>query len=55
MSNKFNAGDVVQVKSGGPYMTIENIEENGRVWCVWFDKDGEPKQQSYGCTVLQQK
>ena len=43
MSN-FSAGDVVQLKSGGPDMTIQDIgdysiDENGTqsANCVWFD------------------
>ena len=37
----FKVGDVVQLKSGGPLMTISQIgaDVNGRprVWCDWFD------------------
>ena len=29
-------GDVVQLKSGGPSMTVESIEENGYLYCQWF-------------------
>lgn len=29
-------GDVVELKSGGPYMTIEHIKPSGRVFCLWF-------------------
>lgn len=44
--SKFKVGDVVQLKSGGPYMTIHNIgsyadsggPENGAN-CIWFSKD----------------
>jgi uncharacterized protein YodC (DUF2158 family) len=32
----FQAGDVVQLKSGGPSMTIEREEEGG-YHCKWFD------------------
>ena len=31
-------GDTVQLKSGGPIMTVENIEDNF-VRCVWFEKN----------------
>ena len=33
-----NVGDEVQLKSGGPIMTIESIKD---LWatCVWFDKN----------------
>lgn len=32
----FNAGDTVQLKSGGEIMTIEEIDDNSAT-CVWFD------------------
>ena len=37
MSETFNVGDTVQLKSGGPYMTIETITGD-EVTCVWFEK-----------------
>ena len=41
MSETFNVGAVVQLKSGGPKMTVETIgrDPEGRptVCCVWFD------------------
>lgn len=30
------AGDVVELKSGGPSMTIKWIKEDD-AWCEWFD------------------
>lgn len=38
----FKIGDVVQLKSGGPEMTVEDIGDYGKgagkgVSCVWFD------------------
>jgi uncharacterized protein YodC (DUF2158 family) len=33
---KCKPGLVVFLKSGGPAMTIEAIDDN-EVWCVWFD------------------
>ena len=33
----FEAGDVVELKSGGPNMTVEGINElTGDVVCCWF-------------------
>jgi len=32
----FKAGDVVQLKSGGPKMTIRWIEDD-EAYCEWFD------------------
>ena len=34
--NDFKRGDVVMLKSGGPKMTIDQIEAN-QVWCDWFE------------------
>ena len=31
--NVFKAGDVVQLKSGGPTMTIKSIGKDGKVRC----------------------
>jgi uncharacterized protein YodC (DUF2158 family) len=39
----FKPGDVVQLKSGGPVMTIKFIDEDGDVFCEWFDKKDELK------------
>lgn len=37
MSNTFNVGDVVQLKSGGPVMTVSEVDGTN-IWCIWFDK-----------------
>ena len=29
-------GDTVQLKSGGPIITVNKIEENGEIYCKWF-------------------
>ena len=38
MAQKFKAGDIVQLKSGGPAMTVsrENSANSNRYDCVWF-------------------
>jgi uncharacterized protein YodC (DUF2158 family) len=42
MADEFSKGDVVQLKSGGPRMTVSNtgkdMFDNDMVWCVWFEK-----------------
>lgn len=50
MANIFNAGDVVNLVSGGPDMTVEkvrneplvapNVVPEIRVHCVWFSEGG---------------
>lgn len=35
--NKFKAGDVVTLNSGGPKMTVSSIDSStGKIWCTWF-------------------
>lgn len=48
-----NVGDLVQLKSGGPVMTIESRSDNNGEWnCVWFastrSKDGEAMMPARG-------
>jgi uncharacterized protein YodC (DUF2158 family) len=42
MAEVFEKGDVVQLKSGGPKMTVSNtgkdMYDQEKVWCVWFEK-----------------
>jgi uncharacterized protein YodC (DUF2158 family) len=33
---ELKVGDVVQLKSGGPEMTVEEIKPSNNVSCVWF-------------------
>jgi uncharacterized protein YodC (DUF2158 family) len=33
---EFKIGDIVQLKSGGPEMTVTGIGDEGLVYCVWF-------------------
>lgn len=35
MGRKFEVGDVVQLNSGGPMMTVESVNGEG-VFCIWF-------------------
>jgi uncharacterized protein YodC (DUF2158 family) len=40
---EFKAGDTVQLKSGGPVMTIEQVATPAHAsykaaWCQWFEK-----------------
>jgi uncharacterized protein YodC (DUF2158 family) len=39
----FEPGDVVQLKSGGPPMTVEQVG-NEAVSCSWFEKVGNRQQ-----------
>lgn len=50
-SMDFAPGDTVQLKSGGPIMTVEQVGEHWSVegiaiWCVWFEKVGNKQVAS---------
>ena len=52
MSEPIKKGDVVQLKSGGPMMTVSTDPENdGIVECVWFDRK-ELMQQEFPVAAL---
>ena len=48
----FKAGDVVQLKSGGPAMTVGEIRFDGWVSCTWFD-GGKDKSRYFEPELLQ--
>lgn len=52
--NNWKIGDVVQLKSGGPKMTIssEKDERDGTVHCEWFDESGQLKAGRFKAQVL---
>lgn len=58
----FEAGDVVELKSGGPRMTVEQVSKAAMtgedlVWCVWFEKIGnrQVRQEATFRPVVLQK
>ena len=48
---KFKVGDVVQLKSGGPSMTVQEITEEEAL-CVWFNR-AEQMRDSFAAPALQ--
>jgi uncharacterized protein YodC (DUF2158 family) len=60
MASKFEAGDMVQLKSGGPPMTIDAIPDQSRgpynhqdeYLCIWF-KGATKDQGHFGEHLLQ--
>ena len=47
-----NIGTRVRLKSGGPLMTINEIENDGFVVCVWFDSAGNIQYAKFKTAVL---
>lgn len=46
MSDKFNSGDVVKLKSGGAVMTVREYSGN-KVICNWQDAKKKAYQEEY--------
>ncbi|CAB3772738.1 YodC family protein [Paraburkholderia humisilvae] len=51
-TSRFNVGDVVTLKAGGPRMTVTYIGPVGgsadeRLVCQWFDEHGELRQDIF--------
>ncbi|HEY4292070.1 YodC family protein [Luteibacter sp.] len=49
----FKKGDVVQLKSGGPVMTVYDILGSGRVGCEWFDSKEQHQDKSFNSETLE--
>lgn len=52
----FQKGDVVILKSGGPSMTVDNIQKvfSGQVVvCTWFDKEHKYCSQTFSPETLE--
>ena len=48
---KLSQGDTVQLKSGGPIMTVQ-VCSLSLCYCVWFDEDGSRKEGSFEMDTL---
>lgn len=44
------AGDVVQLKSGGPIMTVSHV--SGKAYCQYFKRDEEIIEKAFPLTSL---
>lgn len=51
----FNVGDVVQLKSGGPKMTVHGNGhyDGNNLLCVWFDKDQKIQSGDFNPSALE--
>lgn len=44
-------GDLVQLKSGGPVMSLQMIA-GARASCMWFDQDGKLHERTFQLDTL---
>ncbi len=44
-------GDVVKLKSGGPWMTVYKIEGDA-ISCIWFPNDNDAVSRSFHKDIL---
>jgi uncharacterized protein YodC (DUF2158 family) len=45
-------GDVVELKSGGPSMTVERAVSASVIKCAWFDATGVVKRDQFASASL---
>lgn len=45
-------GDQVQLKSGGPIMTVESVS-GVNVACIWFDTTSQPQTRMFVAATLE--
>jgi uncharacterized protein YodC (DUF2158 family) len=48
----FNLGDLVTLKSGSPVMTVEGLNKDKKILCVWFNKRDEKCSSSFFAETL---
>jgi len=53
MENKFEPGTLVQMKSGGPIMTVERYDKSlDKYCCEWFS-NGKRSSEMFNATSIQ--
>jgi uncharacterized protein YodC (DUF2158 family) len=54
---EFKPGDVVQLKSGGPKMTVTQVGNDGfghpAVWVVWFGEKNKQEKSTFAPDTLE--
>ena len=51
--NQLEIGTVVQLKSGGPLMTVMHATPEGNVLCQWFDNAHSVQEATFKQAMLQ--
>ena len=52
MEQEIAPGDVVELKSGGPVMTVVRVAEAGAVYCQWFPSPDKVREKSFPPAAL---
>jgi len=58
--NEFKPGDVVRLKSGGPWMVVSTVNHHSYVcgsvaFCTWFDSMNNTKNEKFNIAMLEKK
>ena len=57
MAEAFQVGDLVKLRSGGPKMTVQSVndgQEGQLVHCVWFEQEqGSPHSHTFPAGALE--
>ena len=48
----FEPGDIVSLKSGGPWMTVERVGPEGGLVCAWFVAGGNLLRTTFFAPML---
>ena len=51
--SKFQVGDVVRLKSGGPLMTVQQATYADNIMCTWFDENNKRLSEGFHPRTLQ--
>lgn len=55
MEQDIVVGDIVALKSGGPIMTVESIENSKKCSCVWINTGMDPQRITVPAVCLKRK
>lgn len=50
--HNFNIGDTVQLKSGGPAMTVHYLEGGNAIECIYFNASGTLRRESFKIATI---
>lgn len=56
MADAMKPGDVVQLKSGGPIMTVtdaDTVDGVSTIWTVWFDQSKKEQRSHFPAATVQ--